>query len=304
MTLAKTLLKLWSLRLWVGLGVLVGGVAAVGSVAISHSTVYATASSQLLVDSPNSALVNANVLLDSYVARAGVFARMMTSDEALQYIGKAAGINGNLIEATGPIEINGSPAATHTPVAIEDGKDLPAGKIYKLSFVQNPSLPTVDVYAAAPTTAQAIALANGAVTGFATFVNQLNGGTVPQSERVEIRQLGPATGGVVDPTASKSTAVLIFLVVFAIWCWLVLFVSRLRANLRAAKRGVANEHSAIPGSHLPELSPHPFAGDPPAFSPVGDGHSVDSNGRPFHRSLSNGVQSDNGSHSRRTFVRP
>ena len=304
MTLAKTLLKLWSLRLWVGLGVLVAGVAAVGSVALSHSTVYATASSQMLVDAPDSALVNANDLLDGYVARAGVFARLMTSDEALEYIGKAAGVDGNLIEATGPIEINGSPAATHAPVAIEDGKDLPAGKVYKLSFVQNPSLPTVDVYAAAPTTAQAIALANGAVTGFAAFVNQLNGGNVPQSQRVDIRELGPATGGIVDPTSSKSIAVLIFLVVFAIWCWLVLFVSRLRANLRTAKRGGVNEHSAILEPHLPDLAPHPFAGDPPAFSPVADARNADSNARPFHRSLSNGAQSDNGSHSRRTFVRP
>jgi hypothetical protein len=304
MTLARTLLKLWSLRLWVGLGVLIGGVAAVGSVALSHSTVYATASSQMLVDSPDSALVNANDLLDGYVARAAVFARMMTSDEALEYIGKAAGINGNLIDATGPIEINGSPAATHAPVAIESGRDLPAGKVYKLSFVQNPSLPTVDVYAAAPTTAQAIALANGAVTGFATFVNHLNGGNVPQSQRVEIHELGPATGGIVDPTSSKSIAVLVFLVVFAIWCWFVLFVSRLRANLRAAKSGGATEHSAIPEPHFPELAPHAFASDPPAFSPVADARNADSNARPFHRSPSNGVQSDNGSHSRRTFVRP
>ena len=61
MTLARILLKLWSLRLWVGLGVLVAGAAAVGTVAMSHSAVYATASTQMLVDSPGSALANANV---------------------------------------------------------------------------------------------------------------------------------------------------------------------------------------------------------------------------------------------------
>ena len=70
----------------------------------------------MLVDSPHSALTDANALLDGYIARANVFARLMTSDEALQYIGKAAGINGNLIEATGPLEINGSPAAHHAPI--------------------------------------------------------------------------------------------------------------------------------------------------------------------------------------------
>jgi hypothetical protein len=296
MSLATTLLRLWSVRLWIGLGVLVGGVAAIGNVATSHSAVYATASTQMLVDSPNSALTNANVLLAGYIARANVFARLMTSDQALQYIGKAAGINGNLIEADGPIEINGSPTATHAPGAIKNGKDLPAPNIYKLSFVQNPSLPTVDVYATAPTTARAIALANGAVTGFATLVNQLNAGTVSQSDRVEIRQLGQATGGTVDPTTSKSIAVLVFLGVFAIWCWLVLFVRRLRANLRSAKRGSADELSAIPEPDLPDVfGAPPFAGNLPGVSPVADATNADPSERPFDRSLSTRVQSDIGS---------
>ena len=191
MTLARILLKLWRLRLWVGVGVLVAGVAAVGSVATSDSTVYASASTQMLVDSPDSALANASVDLTGYVDRASVFARMMTSAAALQYIGKAAGIDGSLIDANGPIEINGSPTATHAPVAIVRGKDLPAPTLYELSFVQNPSLPTVDVYAKAPTTAQAIALANGAVTGFAHFVSQLNANNVPQGAARRGPSVGP-----------------------------------------------------------------------------------------------------------------
>ena len=107
-----------------------------------------------------------------YITRANVFARLMTSDEALRYIGQAAGIPGNLIDANGPVETNGSPVASHAPVQIRNGKDLPGPATYKLSFVQNPDLPTVDVYAEAPTTAKAIALANGAVTGFANFIRQ------------------------------------------------------------------------------------------------------------------------------------
>ena len=211
MTLARILLKLWKLRLWVGIGVVLAVVAAVGSVATSHSTVYANASTQMLVDSPASALANAGADLTGYSARANVFARLMTSDEALRYIGQAAGIPGNLIDANGPVEINGSPTATHAPVAIKGGKNLPFPAIYKLSFVQNPDLPTVDVYAQAPTTAQAIALANGAVTGFANFVNQLDGNNVPLGKRIEVRQLGAATGGMVDPGASKKIAVLALL---------------------------------------------------------------------------------------------
>lgn len=289
MTLAKILLKLWKLRLWVGLGVVLGAVAAVGSLKTSHSTVYASASTQMLVDSPDSALANASVDLSGYVARATVFARLMTSPEALQYIGKAAGINGNLIDATGPVEINGSPTATHAPVDVVGGKDLAAAAIYKLSLVQNSSLPTVDVYADAPTTTQAIALANGAVTGFANFVNQLNANNVPQGERILVRQLGQATGGMVDPSASKKIAVLAFIGVFAVWCCLVLFASNLRANLRAAKERDVGDLLTVPEDPFPAGGATTVADDLPRYTPEAVAHnghvntSAGVNGKPLHR---------------------
>ena len=241
MTFARILLKLWRLRLWTGLGLVLAVVVAGASITLSHSAVYASASTQMLVDSPNSALANASADLTGYLARASVFARLMTSPEALQYIGKAAGINGNLIDATGPMEINGSPTATHAPVDAVGGKDVPAPPIYKLSLVQNPSLPTVDVFADAPTTAQAIALANGAVTGFANFVDHLNANNGAHGQSIVVRPLGQATGGVVDPSASKKIAALAFIGVFAVWCWIVLFVNRQVANLRAAKRQGVDE---------------------------------------------------------------
>lgn len=253
MAFAKILLKLWRLRLWVGLGVLVAGVAAAASLSTSHATVYASAETQMLVDSPNSALANAGVDLTGYLARASVFARLMTSAEALQYIGRAAGINGNMIDATGPIEINGSPTATHPPVEIVGGRDLAAPPIYKLTMVQNPSLPTVDVYADAPTTAQAIALANGAVTGFASFVNQLNAGNVPLGERIIVRPLGQAIGGMVDASAGKKIAVLVFVGAFVVWCWIVLSVARLLTSLRAARRHAAAGHHGTAGSNAYEM---------------------------------------------------
>ena len=276
MTLARILLKLWKLRLWVGVGGLLGVVAAVGSVTMSHSTVYANASTQMVVDSPASALANAGADMTGYAARANVFARLMTSAEPLRYIGQAAGIPGNLIDANGPVETNGSATATHAPVAIQDGKDLPAPATYKLSFLKNPDLPTVDVYAEAPTTAQAIALANGAVTGFANFINQLDANNVPLGKRIEVRQLGRATGGIVDSGASKKIAVLIFFAVLAMWCGVVLFVSRLLAQLRAAKKNGADDlfdvlEDELTPAHAPGMgNPPPLADHPPRFAPAAD----------------------------------
>ena len=237
MTLAKIILKLWALRIWVAMGVLVAGAAAAYSFSSSHSTVYSIASTQMLVDSPNSGLGSAGGDITGFATRANVFARLMTSSEALQYIGKAAGIPGNEINANGPVETDGSAAASHAATQIQSGQALPFPGIYKLSFVQNPSLPTIDIYAQAPSTKQAIALANGAVSGFAKFIEQLDGDSVTHGQRINLTQLGPATGGTVDATASKKIAVLIFVGVLAAWCALVLSVSRLRAQIRAAENG-------------------------------------------------------------------
>ena len=257
---------------------------------MSHSTVYSTASTQMLVDSPSSALANSGVDLTGYDARANVFARLMTSDEALRYIGQAAGIPGNLIAANGPIETNGSMAATHSPVQIRGGKDLPFPATYKLSFVQNPDLPTVDVYAQAPTTAQAISLANGAVTGFANLIKELDASSVAPAKRIEVRQLGGATGGIVDSGASKKMTLLVFVAVLAIWCGMLLFVSRLRAQLRAAKQNDTDLLVDIPEDEWSRLDatgpgdPGPFGdGDrDPRFAPAVDAFASVDFALPLH----------------------
>jgi hypothetical protein len=235
MELAKTLLKIWALRVWIAIGLVLAVLAAAASLTMAHTKVYSAASTQMLVDSPRSALGDPAEDLTPFTARAFVFARLMTTPEALQYIGEAAGVPGNLIAASGPTELAG-PQATHAPTAAQSGELTSAPAGYKLNFLQNPQLPTVDVYAEAPNTKQAIALANGAVTGFAAYLKHLDSqGSVPVGQRLAIRQVGAATGGTVDPGAGKALAAIIFIVVLTLWCILVLFVSNVRAQLRIAR---------------------------------------------------------------------
>ena len=232
MTFANILLRLWKLRIWVGAGAALAVVAAVGVMSTSHSKVFASATTQMLVDSPQSALPDAKTDLTGYLARADVFARLMTSSEALQYIGNAARIPGNLIQASGPVELNGN-NATHAATTTNGAPVVPS---YKLDFLQNPELPTIDIYAEAPTTTKAIALANGAVTGFNAFITHLEAGnSIADNKRIVIRALGSATGGVVDPGVSKKIALMAFVAVWGIWCSLLLFGTNLRRQLRAAK---------------------------------------------------------------------
>lgn len=251
MGMAQLILRLWKLRFWVLIGVVFAGAAAAAMMTLAKSTVYAAASTQMVVDSPRSALGDAQTDLTPFTMRAVVYARLMTSPEALQYIGKAAGVDGSLIAADGPAEI-GVPQATHTPSAVVNGKQVTPATEYSLRFDQNPVLPTVDVYAQAPTTKAAIRLANGAVTGFAAYLSAIESrGNVPGGSRVEVRQLGGATGGVVDPGTSKKVALLVFVIVMALWCCLVLYVSRVAEELRAAKRrsATATPEPAAGASH-------------------------------------------------------
>ncbi len=251
MELAKTVLKMWSLRFWLAIGAVLAIGAALASMTLMHSKVYASASTQMIVDAPQTALGDAEEDLTPYTARAFVFARLMTTPKALQYIGQAAGLPGNLIAASGPTELTG-PQATHAPTATA-GIQLTAPPVhYSLNFLQNPQLPTVDIYSQAPTTKQAIALANGAVRGFAAYIEYLdNQSAVPAGKRIAIRQLGAATGGVVDPGAKKSVALIIFVLVFGLWTVGALRISTLRAHIRLARtQGSASGGSPVPASGL------------------------------------------------------
>jgi hypothetical protein len=241
MKLAEILLRAWKLRVWVAIGGLVAVAAAVASLTLFKSTVYASASTQMLVDAPRSALADSRTDLTGFTVRAVVYARLMTTPEALDYIGHAAGIPGNLIAASGPTELDG-PNAVHAPTAVRGGQVISPTASYKLNFLQNPELPTVDVYADAPTVKQAIALANGAVKGFGTYISGLEDQTgVPAAQRVEVRELGSATGGVVDPSSTKTIAVLVFVAVFAVWFMLVLSAQNVREQMRLAKLREASE---------------------------------------------------------------
>ena len=258
MELARTLLKLWNLRVWMGIGVALAIVAAIAVVKISHKAVYSEASTQMIVDAQRSALGNQSDNLTPFTSRAFVYARLMTTPQVLDYIGKDAGIPGNLIAASGPTELDG-PTATHVPSAAHGDQQVTTAESYKLNFLQNPELPTVDIYAEAPTTKQAMALANGAVTGFSAYMKNLDSQTnVPVKARVDIRQAGSATGGVVDSGANKKLALIAFLLVAAVWSAAVLFVTNLREHLRLAK-AERRPQNATAGLHPSRLSAPPEA---------------------------------------------
>ncbi len=217
-------------------GVLVSTVAAVASVCRldglslkARQLQYSSASTQVLVDAQSSVLGNVSQAFEPLAARAAVYANFMTSPAILSLIGQQVGLSGEQIYAAGPVNAN-EPRVEQEPTALKRNVQVTGEtKPYRLSFEGQAGLPTITINSQAPTTKQAIALANAAAVAMQRYVAKVDiANNVPPHSAVVIRQLGPANGGVVNASISKSLALMVFIAVFVLWSVLVLVASRFR----------------------------------------------------------------------------
>jgi hypothetical protein len=268
---ARLLRELWGRKLLLGLGLLVALLAGLSTVfrvspsGLEHRSLeYSNARTQLLVDWSDSSLVDLDRETDPLVARAGVYARIMTSPEVLRQIGAASDVPWRRIYAKGPFELN-QPRIEQEPTAERRGSQLVGeGSGYRLRFETNPTLPIVTVFAEAPTTRAATRLADGAVVGLQRYLQGLEDDaartsssvpplTVAASKRVAVRRLGDAAGGTVDAGANKAVVVLATGFVFVLWCLGMLAIPRFARAWRA---------SGAPAQPAPEAEPAPPAPQP------------------------------------------
>jgi hypothetical protein len=251
-TLALALRELWGRKLLLVLGALVAALCSVASVSnvslippgTKEGTLeYYSGRTQILVDSDESSIGDLRLDLTPMIARANVYSRFMTTPAALRVIGAKAGVPPNQIYAEGPYQL-GQARFIQEPTAEARGSQLAGRKArYRLRFDSDPELPIVTVYAEAPSSRQATALADGAASGLAEYVTKLQDDQgIPEKRRVAIRQLGSTTGAPVTAGASKKVAVFVFFVVFGLWCVAVLMLRRLVAGWRRAGAQELEEH--------------------------------------------------------------
>lgn len=244
MELARTLKTLWIRRRLVAVGALLAIVAAMLSVytvglfppsLTSRTNVFATASTQLLVDAPDSAFADLENDLTPLETRASVFARFLASPAALEIVAREAHVPLDSIEAQGPYDIN-LPVIQQEPTAGQRSSQIIGeGARYRLRFENNPVLPIVSVFAQAPTEGEAIDLANAAPRALRSYINGIQAHQhTPDDRRVVIRKLGNATGGVVNAGANVQIALLVFIVVFGAWCMLLIPAQTIARGWREA----------------------------------------------------------------------
>jgi hypothetical protein len=258
MEFALILRELARHRRALAIGVLVAAIAAVLSVyhlegfkLKTGSLQHSAASTELLVDWESSVLGNVAQATEPLAARAGLYANLMTSPAVLNLVGRQVGLSGEQLYAAGPVVVN-QPRVEEEPTALRRNVELTGEtKPYRLNFETQATSPTITINSQAPTTRQAVALANATVIAMHQYVASIEAtNRVNRGSRVVIRQLGKASGGVVDAGIRKSVAVMVFIAVFLVWCVLVLLASRFRESWRAsaALQGAREEGGARAGS--------------------------------------------------------
>jgi hypothetical protein len=208
----------------------------------SRNNVFATASTQILVDTPESAFADLSSNIEPLETRANVFARFLASPVAVAEIAKKAGVPADSIDANGPFEIN-VPVFESEPTAEARSSEIVGERdLYRLRFDANPNLPIISVFAQAPTTEQATKLAGAVPTALRDYIRNLqNAQHTPDQSRVEIRRLGAASGGVVNAGANIQIGVLIFLAILAGWCMLLIPAQTIAKGWREAEREEGGE---------------------------------------------------------------
>jgi uncharacterized protein involved in exopolysaccharide biosynthesis len=205
MELAEILRMLWSRRLVVLAIVVLAGGAAFGAGQLARSTSMGSASVQLLVDSPQSALADLLQSTAPLTTRAALLAQVMASEAVLEDIAAAAGVPVGEFTAQGPYSGSGQALDVITPSEARGAQLLGERARYRLTFVAASEEPVVSASVQGPTALAAGHVAEAVLPGVQRYVGTLQReGAIKAAQRVTIRQLGPAQAATVNSSSRKA----------------------------------------------------------------------------------------------------
>jgi capsular polysaccharide biosynthesis protein len=175
-----------------------------GLAASAGSSPKGTATVQILVDSPVSALVNLQANQTALGSRASVLAQAMSSDAVVSAIAKSAGVPVDEVTAQGPYTGSGESLDVPTPSEARGMQIGSAKDRYRLTIQAQQDLPIVTVGVQGPTPGQAGALANQVLAGTEAWLATLTTSSqVKTGDVVRLRQLGDAQAGSVNSRTSE-----------------------------------------------------------------------------------------------------
>jgi hypothetical protein len=218
----------------------------------SRSLAMAAASTELLVDTPTSLVLDLNQDtsdIDSLTNRSVLLGNVMASPPVVLYIARRAGIPPNDIKAATPRTPN-QPRPFETERNKKRSSDLLAStNQYRIDIESDPTVPILKIYAQAPSAKAAGELANASVDGLRDYLNQVAKlQRVDISQQVRVTQLGRADGKVINGGIRWQLMFMTFIVVLAISAAAAIFMARVRQGFRMAdERELATPGAVLDG---------------------------------------------------------
>lgn len=240
---------LWQVRGWIACCAAFALVAAVWSVArisllpphlTSRSLKMAAASTQVIVDTPNSTLLDTRqdtYYLQSLTNRALLLGNVMGSPRVRAEIARRAHVPFDKLQVIPPLTPSEPRVISEAGTGIERHTTdiLKLNGEYRLYVRSNPTVPFLEIYAQTPTAESAGALANAAVAGIQSYLAEFARSTQTSViQQIRLVQLGQAHGTVINRGIRWEVAILAFLLAFAVSCATVIWVRRVREGWQLA----------------------------------------------------------------------
>lgn len=197
------------------------------------------ASSQILVDSPRSTLVDgaSTEAFDALAARARIYGEYLSTLQARARIAAVSGVSPASITTSGPFSPeSGQVSYQNQTSASRAGEILEEGAGNRLVFTAQEGVPIISVNAQAATAATAIRLARASFVTLREYVRNLeaaHAGGRPASSDVTVRQLGAPEGGTVGGSNDVMLMALAFVLIVGIGCTLILVLPRMAHRWRS-----------------------------------------------------------------------
>ena len=235
------------LALVVALSTLIGVLAAAlaGGVGQASSELeISAAATHVLIDVPSPSIVHRRADpedVGTLVKRAELLGRVMITPPVLERIARRSGVPPDRV--AGQARVTASvPLALTEPNSEQRAAAIVSSTLpYRIDVQARPTMPILDVYSQAPSTPEAVRLANASVPALRDYLqSRATAQGVPYHRLVRLRQLGGARGGPVNKGAGVGIALLAFVVGFALACGALLcFFSLRRGGLARLRRGTS-----------------------------------------------------------------
>jgi hypothetical protein len=210
------------------------------------------ASSQILVDTPDSTLVSGATpeKFDTLAARARVYGEYLSTLQARARISEISGVPAASLTTSGPFSPeSGQVSYQNQTSASRGGEILKEGASNRLVFVAQEGIPIINVDAQAADASTAIRLAHASFITLRQYVRGLQRSAADgrrDGEGVIVRQLGAPEGGTIGGSNNRILMALAFLLVSAVGFVLILALPQMAERWR---RLAEADRPAGPATH-------------------------------------------------------